>query len=115
MASGLKMKPATGEQKFSEIIDAFSRNPRVTQGGHGFGSEALKIDGKIFAMLSSKKHLVVKLSRQRVEEFVSAGVGERFEPRPGKLMKEWLVITAAQADWAALAKEGCDFVGGSKS
>lgn len=55
MASGLKMKPASAEQKFSKVFEVLSQDGRITQGGgKGFGSGALKIDGKIFAMLNSR-------------------------------------------------------------
>ncbi len=104
------------QQRFARVMQLLSEGRQIELGaGKGFGSGALKIRGKIFAMLSSKKQFVVKLSKQRVEEFVSAGVGERFEPRPGKPMKEWLVVTGARADWAKLAKEACEFVSGGTS
>lgn len=106
----------TAEQRFAHVIEVLSRGREIELGGgEGFGSGALKVRGRIFAMLSSKKQFVVKLAKQRVEEFVSASVGERFEPRPGKPMKEWLVVTAARADWAKFANEACEFVNGGKS
>ena len=71
---------------------------------------ALKVKGKIFAMMSSKNQFVVKLSKERVAELVASGMGERFEPRPGKSMKEWLVVKADGVDWVQLAKESCEFV-----
>jgi len=55
------------------------------------------------------------LSKERVDELVRDGVGERFVSRPGRLMKEWLVVDARKADWAELAREACDFVGRSKA
>ena len=59
--------------------------PKV--GGTGFGSDALKVGGKIFAMLSSKSDLVVKLSPKRTAELVKAGLGKHFDPGHGRLMK----------------------------
>jgi hypothetical protein len=52
---------------------------------------------------------------QRVDELVRDSFGERFVPRPGKLMKEWLVVAALKADCVELAREACDFVGRSKA
>lgn len=116
MGSGLKIKPATAEQRFSAVVKALSQDRRITQGGgKGFGSGALKVNGNIFAMLDSKDQFVVKLPKHRVDELIAAGAGSRFEPRPGKLMKEWLVVTAAGTDWANLAKEARGFVSSSKS
>jgi hypothetical protein len=116
MASGVGRKPATAEQRFSKLIEALSQDRRITQGGgKGFGSGALNVNGKIFAMLNSNNHFVVKLAKERVNELIGSGAGSRFEPRPGKPLKEWLVVTAAGADWAKLAKEACEFVRGGKS
>jgi hypothetical protein len=52
-----------------------------------FGANALKIRNKIFAMLVTDK-LVVKLPRQRVDELIAAGEGERFDSGHGRLMIE---------------------------
>lgn len=82
--------------------------------GKGFGSGAMKVKGKIFAMISSKNEFVVKLPRDRVNELVASAVGKRFEPRPGKLMKEWLVLPGEGAEWVEFAKEACGFVKASK-
>ena len=88
--------------------------PAVTLGApkRGFGSSALKIDDRIFAMLSSKGQFVLKLPRERVDALVAAGDGERFDPGHGRLMKEWLAVepTSAQS-WLALAREAMAFVG----
>lgn len=116
MASEVGRKPATAEQKFSKVLQALSQDGKITQGGgKGFGSGALKVNGKIFAMLDSQNQFVVKMPKNRVDELVASGAGSRFEPRPGRPMKEWLVVTATGADWAKLAKEACDFVSSSRS
>lgn len=99
------------ERKFSKVVEALSRDRDVTLGtGKGFGSGTLKVDGKIFAMLSSGKQFVVKLPKDRVDTLVTSGMGKRFEPRPGRPMKEWLVVGPERANWIGLAKEACDFV-----
>lgn len=104
------------EQKFSKVGEALSRDRGVTMGaGKGFGSGTLKVDGKIFAMLASGNQFVIKLSEHRVDAFVTAGAGKRFEPRPGRPMKQWLVVESERANWIALAKEACDFVKRGKS
>jgi hypothetical protein len=88
-------------------VKALLREPDVTQSSKkGFGSTALWTNRKIFALLSSKGEFVVKLSRQRVDALVAAGEGRRFEPGPGRVMKEWLVAdTKSNEKWLALAKE----------
>ena len=48
------------EKRFAAIVEAFARNPAVThskQGSRLFGSSALKVHDKIFAMVSSKRRV----------------------------------------------------------
>lgn len=99
--------PPTPDGRFASVVDAFADDRRVIPpgSGKGFGSGALKVNGKIFAMMSSKGHFVVKLSAERVKALIAAGSGSRFDPGHGRLMKEWLVVTADQKYWVALAKE----------
>ena len=83
--------------------------------GHRFGASGLKVDGKIFAMVSKGK-LVFKLPKARVDALVAAGTGERFDPGHGRLMKEWIALDPhAKAIWSALGKEALEFVGKSKA
>jgi hypothetical protein len=57
-----------------------------------------------------KGELVVKLPRQQVDALVEAGHGSRFEPGPGRVMKEWLTVPAdSAADWLPLAREAREF------
>ena len=54
----------------------------------------------------------MKLSKKRVDELVSGGKGERFDPGHGRIMKEWLVAGTGRANWVELAKEAYQFVKG---
>ena len=110
----MNQPPATPEQRFATLVEAFAGEPEVTHEGTGFGTSGLKIRGKIFAMLA-RGALVVKLPRQRVDTLVAAGEGERYDPRrDGRLMKEWLVAgPALEGEWLSLAREALAFVGGA--
>jgi len=77
-------------------------------------SNVLSVNGKIFAMLVRGK-LVVKLPEQRVDELVAARAGTYFDPGHGRLMKQWISIPAAKADWVNLAREAHRFVKGGKA
>ncbi len=102
-------RASKGHLDFMAVADAFARDPQVSQGGgKGFGSGALKVKGRIFAMVSSKGEFVVKLSKNRVDELASAGEGNRFDPGHGRLMKEWIAV--GTPNWVALVREACDFV-----
>ena len=113
----MKMKKA-GEETlrvdptFSLIVDVFANDGQVSCGkGKGFGSGALKVNGKIFAMMSSKEKFVVKLPKKRVDDLVNFGKGEHFDPGHGRLMKQWVVLKVAKSDWVDFAKEAKRFVG----
>jgi hypothetical protein len=75
----------------------------------GFGSAALKVDGKIFAM-PVKGALVVKLPASRVSSLVESGIGTQYDPGHGRLMKEWVVLQGAESRWLEFAREAREFV-----
>ncbi len=101
------------DPRFAPIVEAFVKDRFVTRESRkGFGSGALKVNAKIFAMMSSKGKFVVKLSKKRVDELVSSRMGERFDPGHGRVIKEWFVLGAGKANWVSLAKEAYEFVKG---
>jgi len=101
------------ENLYSSLVEIFLRDSKVTFGApgkRGFGSSALQINSKIFAMLVCGR-FTVKLPRERVDELVASGKGERFDPGHGRPMKEWFVANSiSQDEWLALAREAKRFV-----
>ena len=61
-----------------------------------FGSSALKVHDKIFAMISSSGQFVVRLPKARVDALVAADAGERFDANRGRPVKEWLDLRSHQ-------------------
>src|SRR6476659_5000687 len=90
------------DPRFVPVIKAFAKDPLVTYGGKGFGSSGLKVQGKLFAMISSKGQFVVKLPKARVNELVGQGKGVQFDPGHGRLMKEWIALSSATSSWIGL-------------
>jgi hypothetical protein len=99
---------------FNAVVKAFAKDRDVTPPGKGkgFGSSALKVKGKIFAMISSKDEFVVKLPGARIAELIDAGHAKYFDAGRGKPMKEWAAIIGGERLWLPLAKEARDFVAG---
>jgi hypothetical protein len=100
------------EERFDELVTVFAVRPDITppHGSRGFGSHALRVRGKIFAMVV-RGHLVVKLPKVRVDELVESGDGVRFDANKGTPMKEWLSLDVESAlDWEPLAREALSFV-----
>ncbi len=109
--------PSTPEERFAKIVKTLRSHLGVTppsdatQSKRRFGSSGLKINDKIFAMISSKGTFVVKLPQQRVDGLIRSREGTRFDPGHGRLMKEWLTVeTPSEKAWLRLAKEAMEFV-----
>jgi hypothetical protein len=106
-----KRENAADDPRFAPVVAAMAGKRDVTrESRQGFGSGALKVSGKIFAMMTPRAEFVVKISKTRVDELVNQGVGERFEPGPGRIMKEWLALDHRPELWTELAKEAYQFV-----
>lgn len=109
----------TPEQRFADLVDEFAPDPDVTPptvgGRQPFGASALKVHGKVFAMLSSGR-LTLKLPAERVTALLATGVGERFDPRhDGREMREWVCVAPTYTgDWLPLAREARAFVGAAR-
>lgn len=96
------------DPRFRLVADAFAGDPHVTF-GKMMASPGLKVNGKIFAMLS-RGRFVVKLPRPSVDALVASGAGERFDPGHGRIMNEWVVVAPGAGDWLELAREAHGYV-----
>lgn len=101
--------PANLDPRFAEVAEAFGDNPLVEQGTM-MSSYGLTVNGKIFAMFG-RDQFIVKLPRERVDQLVASRKGTRFDPRRnGRVMKEWIAMSAGEAEWIPLAREAYQFV-----
>ena len=100
------------EPTLASVIDAFEK--AKSEPRRKFGSNGLKVNGKLFALFTQGT-LVVKLPKQRVAELVAANMGKPFDPGHGRLMKEWLAVTSAKASWLDLARDAFGFVNESRA
>ncbi len=101
------------EDRFDTLVADLARIDGVSPpaGGRRFGAQAVRRDGRIFAMLTGGR-LVVKLPRSRVDELVGQGSGVRFDAGRGTEMKEWFVLSeAAGPGWDELVREALRFAG----
>ena len=107
-------KKNTGDidPSFMPLVAAFADDPHVSRGKMFGSSSVLSVNGKIFAMLV-KGRFVAKLPSEKVDELVSGGGGEYFDPGHGRLMKEWVAFDAGTAAWVELAREAYRFVKGA--
>lgn len=110
----------SADEVLAFIVAALGDQPGVLKpdppeaGGRQFGSSGLRVNGRIFAMVS-RGRLVLKLPAERVAEMIAVGRGEPFDAGKGRPMKEWVGVEPDRdEDWLSLATEALEF-GRSKS
>jgi hypothetical protein len=115
-----KTRSSASPERFAEVLDAFAADRRLASVARAhrmeqqrgtpakFGAGALKVHGRIFAMVVRGR--LVKLAKDRVDELVGARQGTYFDPGHGRLMKQWVVVVDKRCSWVELAKEAHDFV-----
>ena len=108
--------PVSPDERFSALVAELAGLPGVTgpdEAGERrrFGSDALKVNGSIFAMVRDGR-LVVKLPAPRVAALIEDGTGGPFDAGKGRPMKEWLTVADDDLDtWRTLSREALKFVG----
>ena len=100
------------DPKLVPVVRAYEEGASTTR-GMKFGSNGLKVNGKLFALFTQGT-LVVKLPKDRVAELVESKIGTPFDPGHGHVMKEWLTVMSPKASWIDLAREAHDFVSAKK-
>ena len=95
--------------QYDALAESFTGLPDVAipaeTGRRGFGSDALTVHGRIFAMLA-RGHLVVKLPAARVAALTEQGTGTPFTAGKATPMREWLVVARHDRQtWRDLARE----------
>jgi hypothetical protein len=81
-----------GAELFDALAGDYLARPGVTY-GRIWHSDGLKVNNKIFAMVV-RDELVVKVPAAQAGALCADGGGTAFEPRPGRPMKEWVVVAA---------------------
>ena len=106
----------TAEEGFGTLVKILGDRHGVTRpeargaSARRFGSSALRVDGRIFAMVS-RGRLVVKLPAARVAELIGLGEGTPYDAGKGRPMKEWVCLTEhGQPAWLDIAAEALDYV-----
>lgn len=100
---------ARAHEIFDPIVAEYLGRPGVDIGPM-FGSEGVRIRGKVFAFVGHRGNLVVKVPAERADALEAAGDGERMHMR-GRTMREWVVLDPDRADrWPAVTAEAFAYV-----
>lgn len=107
------MKDEAAYARALEIFDPVAADYLGRDGvdiGPMFGSEGLRVRGKVFAFVGYRASLMLKVPEARADEIVAAGIAERMEMR-GRPLREWLIVGPEAAEhWAALTAEAFAYV-----
>lgn len=79
------------EQAFDAVARDLATSAADVERARMFGSEALKTNGRVFAMVV-KGSLVVKLPAARVARLLERGTAAPFDPGHGRVMREWVSL-----------------------
>lgn len=102
---------ARAHEIFDPIVAEYLALPGVDIGPM-FGSEGVRIRGKVFAFVGYRGTLVVKVPATRADELEAAGDGERMR-MSGRTMREWVVLDPGRTDrWPAVTAEAFAYVDG---
>ena len=97
---------AIANSKFISVVGLFKKDSLVRLvKWQEFGPGNLQVNGKIFALLSAKGKLTVRLPKERAQELVDSNAADYFEPMPGIPTKEWITIPVGKISWAEAAEE----------
>ncbi|HWI31835.1 MAG TPA: TfoX/Sxy family protein [Microbacterium sp.] len=96
---------ALGHELFDPLAETYLGRPGVDI-GRMFGTEGLRVRGKVFAFVGSGGGLIVKVPEARAAELSDSGVAPRMVMR-GREMREWVTVApeAGLDAWAALMAE----------
>jgi hypothetical protein len=97
------------DRRLAPVVAAFEASKRAQSAGGKFGSNGLKVRGRLFALFTQGT-LVVKLAPERVAALVAQAAGVPFDPGHGRLMKGWLTVVSPRVSWVDLAREAHDYV-----
>jgi hypothetical protein len=98
---------------FWKTAEELMRRPDISEGTL-MGFPCLRVDGDFFATCDHRSgDLIVKLSRDRVQEIIARDSGEPFAPA-GRVFKEWVLVKRRDTkEWQNLLHEAIRFVGGT--
>lgn len=100
----------TGGASFEAIADRLLAEPGVSEGTDSGSSPGLRVEGKIFAMLTPDG-LVVKLPARRCAELVAAQMGKPSDRGQHHQLKGWVVVNdTTQPSWPELVPEALTYV-----
>lgn len=101
-----------GREMFRDLVPEFLGRDGVDQGSM-FGSESLRVRGKVVAFVGSDGGLIVKLPAAHAESLVGSGHATRVKIGRNEA-REWVALPLAtdEDEWRPYVEESLAFVAG---
>lgn len=108
------LKPPTTDF-FWDLAAPLLASGAATEGSL-MGFPCLHTGGEFFATCDHRTgELIVKMSKERVQELIASGVGQPFAPA-GRVFSQWALVPERDAGtWTALLDEARTYVEGSET
>lgn len=109
---GTQSTRRAAQEILDRLASAYTDRPGVDRAAM-FGSEAVRVGGKIVGFVTPEGELVVKVPPPRASALVEAGTAARM-PIGGRPAREWLGVPLARSGlWADLLEESFAYVSGA--
>ncbi len=96
-------------QAVAAELETLMRDIPGAKPGKMFGMPAYKVNGKLAAAMF-ENGVVIKLGAPRTAALVGTGSIQPFEPLPGRVWKEWVVLTGDLSAQRGLLEEAVRYV-----
>ncbi|RMG86959.1 MAG: hypothetical protein D6712_06545 [Chloroflexi bacterium] len=91
------------------VLDGLMFDHKVAVPGKMFGIPGYKVNGKLAVGLF-EEGFCLKLGRARVQEVLALEGVSAFEPSPGRVWRDWVLITGDPTPHKALFEEAVGYV-----
>ena len=101
--------PSKYNPEHETVLNNMMKGQSAAEPGRMFGYPAYKVNGKMAARLH-EDGIIIKVGQKRAEEVISKGNGQKFESLPGRVWKDWVLLTGDFDKNKALFKEAVENV-----
>lgn len=91
------------------ILKSLLSETEIAQEGKMFGYPGYLVNGKLAVGLHSQG-IIAKVGRERAAELANQEGFSAFEPQPGRIWKDWILLSGSLEKHAAIFEEALAFV-----
>ena len=91
----------------ASAVDMILKDVAGAEPARMFGMPCYKVKGKMVVGLY-ETGVVVKVGKAKAADLIRAGKTESFEPMPGRVWKDWVLLTGDIDEYSELIKEAVE-------